>query len=124
MRQSNRQQTKPTSARGLDIYRVTLELCSLCRPAIARLSRFNKRSGAQLVESLSSTLQNLSEALRRTGKDRAHLLTVSLGSCAEVRAILDAARAFGAITEGEQQKADALADRICAMGYRLQQKAA
>jgi len=123
MKHNSQPQTKPTSARGMDIYRVTLELCRYCRPLLARIGRFNKRSGAQLAESLFSTLQNVSEGLRRTGKDRAHLLKVSLGSCAEVRAILDAAQAFGVITASEQQTADGLADRVCAMGYRLQQNA-
>jgi four helix bundle protein len=123
MNHKSQQHPKPTSARSLDIYRVTLELVTTCRPLVARISRFNKRSGAQLVESLSSTLQNLSEGMRRIGKDRAHLLTVALGSCDEVRALLDAARAFGVVTATEQQDADELADRICAMGYRLQQKA-
>lgn len=124
MKQKSQQRNRPTSARSLDIYQVTLELIAVCRPLIPIISRFNKRTGCQLVESLASTLQNLSEALRRTKKDRAHLLTVSLGSCEEVRAILDATAAFGVITPDKHDKADQLADRICAMGYRLQQKTA
>jgi four helix bundle protein len=60
--------------------------------------------------------------MRRTGKDRAHLLTVSLGSCDEVRALLDAAVAFGALPLAERQQADALADRVCAMTYRLRER--
>ena len=112
----------PNSARGLDVYRVTLELISLLKPYRSRLSRFNRRMGAQLTESLSPTLQNLAEAMRRTGKDRAHLLTVALGSCDEVRALLEAASAFGVLSADEQKRADALADRVCAMTYRLRQR--
>ena len=112
----------PTSARRLDVYRVTLELIALCRPFGPRLGRFNRRLGAQLTEALASTLQNLAEAMRRTGADRAHLLTVSLGSCEEVRALLEAAVAFGVLSRGELQQADALADRVCAMAYRLRQR--
>jgi four helix bundle protein len=78
----------------------------------------------QFVEALASTLQNLAEGMRRTGKDRAFLLTVALGSCDEVRAILEAAVAFGVLTQSEQQQVDGLADRICAMTYRLRQRCA
>ena len=60
--------------------------------------------------------------MRRTGKDRAHLLSVALGSCDEVRALLDTAAAFGVLSAAERLQADALADRICAMTYRLRQR--
>jgi four helix bundle protein len=112
----------PRSARSLDVYRVTLELIASGRPLSARMCRFNRRLGAQLTESLASVLQNLAEAMRRTGRDRAHLLTVALGSCDEVRALLEAAVAFGVLEHAEQQRLDALADRVCAMGYRLRQR--
>ena len=115
---------KPESARGLDVYRVSLELIAEYRPWQARIARFNRRLGAQLSESLSSTPQNIAEAMRRTGKDRAHLLTVAMGSHDEVRALLDVAVAFGLLPREEQQRLDALADRISAMLYRLRQRAA
>lgn len=112
----------PSSARHLDVYQVTLELITVCRPYRARLARFNRRLGAQLTESLGSVLQNLAEGMRRRGADRAHLLSVALGSCDEVRALLETAVAFGVLSVAEQQAADALADRVCAMGYRLRQR--
>ena len=112
----------PVSARRLDAYRVTLELITLCRPLCARMGRGNRRMGAQLKESLASILQNLAEGMRRTGKDRAHLLTVSLGSCEEVRALLDSGRAFGFVSVEEHLEAEQLADRICAMTFRLRQR--
>ena len=112
----------PDSGRRLDVYRVALELIALCRPCGLALARLDRRLGCQLTEALASTVQNLAEAMRRTGKDRAHLLTVSLGSCDEVRALLDAAVAFGALPLAEQQRADALADRVCAMTYRLRER--
>jgi four helix bundle protein len=113
---------QPDSARQLDVYRVTLELIGRCQPLRDRLQRFNRRLGTQLTESLASTAQNLAEAMRRTGKDRAHLLTVALGSCDEVRALLEAGVAFGVFAVAEQRQADALADRVCAMTYRLRQR--
>lgn len=112
----------PTSARRLDVYRVALELITLCRPLCPRVRRLSPRLGAQLTESLCSTLQNLAEAMRRTGRERAHLLAISLGSCEEVRALLQAAVAFGVLSAAEQQSADSLADRVCAMTYRLHQR--
>jgi len=112
----------PRSARSLDVYQVTLALIARCQPLAPRLGRFNRRLGAQLTESLASVLQNLAEAMRRTGRDRAHLLTVALGSCDEVRALLEAAVAFGVLDRAEQRQIDALADRVCAMGYRLRQR--
>ena len=115
---------QPDSARQLDVYRVTLELITSCQVFRGRLGRFNRRLGSQLTESLASTAQNLAEAMRRTGKDWAHLLTVALGSCDEVRALLEAAVAFGVLSAAEQQRADALADRVCAMTYRLRQRSA
>ena len=122
MRSGHSSSLVPNSARGLDVYRVTLKLITLLKPYRSRLSRFNRRMGTQLTESMSSTLQNLAEAMRRTGKDRAHLLTVAFGSCEEVRALLEAASAFGVLAADEQKRADALADRVFAMTYRLRQR--
>jgi len=124
MSQSTRRLPQPDSARQLDAYRVTLELIGVCHPLRARLQRFNRRLGTQLTESLCSTAQNLAEAMRRTGKDRAHLLTVALGSCDEARALLEAAVAFGVVSAAEQRAADVLADRVCAMTYRLRKRCA
>jgi four helix bundle protein len=112
----------PISIRHFDIYRVTLELITFCKSLIPRISRFNRRTGEQMKESLASILQNFSEGMRRTGKDRGHLLTIALGSCDEVRSILAFTVAFEVITQQELQHGDGLADRICAMGYRLRQK--
>lgn len=109
----------PRSARHLDVYRVTLELIVAARPFLPRLKRFNRRLGSQLPDALSSVLQNLAEAMRRTGADRAHLLTVALGSCDEARAILEAAVAFGVLEQTDVAVAEALADRACAMMFRL-----
>ena len=112
----------PDSPRRLDAYHVALQLIDTCQECCAALRRFNKRLGDQLVESLCSMLQNLSEGLRRTGKDRAHLLTVSLGSCEEARCLLDVCRSFKLLSPERHQVIDAQADRVCAMTYRLRQR--
>ena len=94
------------------------------RSSEAALEGSGRRLGAQLTESLAPAAQNLAEGMRRTGKDRAHLLTVALGSCDEARALIETAVAFGVVSPAEWQQADALADRVCAMTYRLRQRSA
>ena len=81
----------PLSARRLDAYRVALELVSLLQPVVTRIAREDKDLAAQLRRALPSVPQNLAEAMRRTGRDRAHLLTVALGSADEVRCLVDVA---------------------------------
>jgi len=72
---------RPDSCRNLDVYRLTLELITLCRPLSDRLRRFNRRLGAQLTEVAGAPRCRIgAEGMRRTGKDRAHLLTVVLGA--------------------------------------------
>lgn len=114
----------PDSIRRLDVYQVTLKLISRCQPHRKRLKGLGRRMETQLNCALASTLQNLAEGMRRTGKDRAYLLTVALGSCDEVRALLEAGVAFGVLSAHDQQKTDELADRVCAMTYRLRQRCA
>ena len=114
---------RPTSARRLDAYRVALQLVSFMQPLIARIARHDKDLAHQMRRSLPSIAHNLCEGLRRTGHDRAHLLTVALGSAEELRVGIDIAAAIGILTTDEAQTADQLADRICAMLFRLHQHA-
>jgi four helix bundle protein len=109
----------PQSARRLDAYKVALELYRFCQPFIAKTRRVDERLADQLQKALPSMPQNLCEGRRRTGNDRYHLLTVALGSAEEVRAIFDILLIQGVMTSDEQQHADELADRFCAMVFRL-----
>ena len=115
---------EPLSARRLDAYRVALELLEYMAPRVQRIRRGDKELAGQLQRSLPSIVHNLSEAMRRTGGDRAHLLTVSLGSADEARSSIDIARVVGLLPAADAQQADALADRFCAMVYRLRQRQA
>ncbi len=115
---------KPISARRLDAYRVLLELVALVDPFIARIALHDRELAEQLAGALPSIVQNFSEAMRRTGRDRAHLLTVALGSADEVRSIVDVAMIKHIITSQEAQAADAKADRGCAMLFRIRQRLA
>lgn len=112
----------PLSARRLDAYKVALELLAYMQPHVDCIKRANKDLAGQLNRSLPSIVNNLCEAMRRTGGDRAHLLTVSLGSTDEARSSIDFALISGLMTPHEAQHADNLADRYCAMTYRLRQR--
>jgi four helix bundle protein len=115
---------RPTSARRLDAYRVALELVAVVHPLIARIAQHDPDLACQLKRALPSAVQNLAEAMRRTGRDRAHLLTVALGSTDEVRSIVDVVHVQGLIEAEPAAAADAVADRLCAMLYRIRQRLA
>jgi four helix bundle protein len=104
------------SARRLDVYRLALEVVS-DTAAIAPL--LDRDLAAQLRRAVASVPLNTAEAVRRTGRDRAHLLSVALGSAAEVQAILDVGRALGLIANEHWSALDAKLDRVSAMLYRL-----
>lgn len=104
------------SARRLDVYRLALEVVGDTAAIAAILDR---DLAAQLRRAVASVPLNTAEAVRRTGRDRAHLLGVALGSAAEVQAILDVGRALGVIADESWRRVDAKLDRVCAMLYRL-----
>ena len=62
---------------------------------------------------------NIGEGNRRVGGDRAYHFRVASGSADEVRVHLRTAEAFGYLSAGEIAAGVELADRVCAMLYRL-----
>lgn len=114
----------PTSARRFDAYRVALELVAAVQPLIRPIARLDPDLARQLRKAVASAPQNFAQGMRRTGKDRAHLLTVSLGSADEVRTILDVAMASSLVAAEQTALPDQLADRFCAMAFRVRQKLA
>ena len=114
----------PLTARRLDAYTTALDLVALLRPLAGRIAREDKDLAHQLIRALPSIPQNLSEAMRRTGKDRAHLLTVALGSTDEVRCIVDIALAAEILRPHEAAAAETLSDRIAAMLFRIRERLA
>lgn len=112
------------SARRLDAYRVMLELIAVVVPLLARIIQRDPELGRQLRRALPSAAQHIAEGLRRTGRDRAHLLTIALGSLDETRSIIDIALVMQILTTEEAATADELADRVCAMVYRIRQRQA
>ena len=114
----------PICARRLDAYRVGIALVATIHPWLPRIARHDKDLANQLKRALPSGPQNLAEALRRVGADRAHLLTVALGSVDEVRTIVDIALVKQILTAHEANAAEQLADRFAAMLYRIRQRLA
>jgi len=73
----------------MDTYKVALELVAAAGELLASFARFDAALASQLKRAVPSVPLNICEAMRRTGRDRTHLLTVAMGSAAEVQAILD-----------------------------------
>ena len=114
----------PTSARHLDAYRVAIELVEAAGELVPSFARFDTSLASQLKRAAPSVPLNICEAMRRTGRDRAHLLTVAMGSAAEVQAIFDVGLALGLLERPQAQRVEQLADRVCAMLYRVRQRLA
>ncbi len=121
MAQLNR---NPVSVRRLDAYRVALELLEYVETLLPRIRSKAPAQADQLDRACPSIPQNLGEGMRRTGRDRAHLLTISLGSAEEVRVTIDVVRIKKIIEIDEARVADELADRVCAMVYRMRERLA
>ena len=114
----------PICARRLDAYKVALELVAHLRPLVPRIAKEDRDPADQLRRALPSVAQHVAEGMRRTGRDRAHLLTIALGSADEVRTIVDICLTAALLTAQQAQTAEALADRVCAMVFRLRQRLA
>lgn len=110
-------------SRQLDVYRLALELASQIRRLLPEIQRFDRDLATQLRKATTSVPLNISEALRRRGRDRGHLLSVALGSAAEVQAILDVSIAMALFDSDSVTDLEPTIDRICAMLYRLRGKA-
>jgi four helix bundle protein len=108
----------------LDVYRVALLLARRVSEVLPRLRRFDRDLACQLRRATTSVPLNIAEGLRRTGRDRGHLLGVALGSAAEVQAVIDVGTAMGILDQGEGGDLEQLVDRVCAMLYRLRGRAA
>lgn len=108
-----------SSARRLDVYRLALEVVTDAAALATQLGRVERDYAAQLRRAAASILLNLAEALRRSGRDRGHLLSIALGSAAETQALLDVARALGTVSDESWRSLDSKLDRVCAMLHRL-----
>jgi four helix bundle protein len=103
---------------------LALSLVRELLPLSRALQRTDRDLASQLRRASASVPLNLAEALRRIGRDRAHLLTVALGSAAELEAIVDVAEALSVASTRQAAAARARLDRLAAMLYRLRERLA
>ena len=104
---------------AFDAYDRSLSLLRTLAPLLARLGGFDPSLADQLRRAAQSIVLNISEANRRTGKDRRNRFRISLGSAAEVAACLDVALALAYVDAVDVATAHDLVDRIRAMTWRL-----
>ena len=76
-------------------YTNALELLRALRPIVEQLKRFDADAADQLTRAGTSVVNNLAEGARRSGKDQLRLYRYAHGSANEIRAVLDAADAWG-----------------------------
>ena len=99
--------------------RLAIAVVGEIRRAMPTLAAWDRDLVSQMRRAVASVPLNLAEGLRRTGRDREHLLGVALGSAAEVRAILNGAAAAGTLSAATHEALEAMLDRVGAMTYRL-----
>jgi len=99
------------------VYGAALGVVAALRPVLDGLMKSDRALADQLRRAASSVVLNIAEGNRRTGKDRLHFFRIAAGSAAEVRAVLDVARAWGMV--GAAPAAEADLDRVLAMLWKL-----
>jgi four helix bundle protein len=101
------------------VYEVALAIIRALRPLVEQIEHRDRSLGQQIRDAARSIPSNLREGRRRVGKDRLHLWRIAAGSADEILGHLDAAAAWGSITEAETKEVRILLDREMAMLYRM-----
>jgi four helix bundle protein len=102
-----------------DAYEVSLELLDALVPVVSALRKKDRELERQLRRAASKIPAQVREGSRRTGCDRDYLFRTAAGSADEVRGHLETAVRWRYVTRESTAVADALADRVLAMLYRL-----
>ena len=102
-----------------DAYEVSLELVDVLEPVVAVIKRHDRDLERQLRRAASKIPAQVREGARRTGGDRDYLFRTAAGSADEVRGHLETAVRWKYVSREMIAPADALADRVVAMLYRL-----
>ena len=98
---------------------VSISLIEALRPAVRGLRVRDKDLADQLVRAATSISLNLAEGAKRAGRDQTYHYRIADGSCAEVKASLAVATAWGHLDGVDLTAARALLDRQSALLYRL-----
>ena len=98
---------------------VALELVKACAPVAKAIARHDRAMASQLRRASTGVLANTAEGARRAGGDRLHSFRIAGGEAAETRCWLEAAVAYDHVAASAVADALALADRACALLWRL-----
>ena len=98
---------------------LSIEAIGLLSPVVKRVRQHDRDLGEQLRRALSSVALNLAEGSGSRGGTRLARYVTAAGSLAESRAALRVAQAWGHVSHGEVEAAEAKLDRVGAMLYAL-----
>jgi four helix bundle protein len=98
---------------------VAREFIVAVRPLVEQIELRDPNLADQLRRAATSAALNTAEGNRRDGRDRASRFRIAAGECAEAATAVQVAAAWGYIPDAAGAPALALADRLCAMLWRL-----
>ena len=101
----------------LEAYVVSKQLIETLAPIVPVIARHDRDLAAQLTRAASSVLLNIGEGERRAGGDRRRFFQIASGSASEVRAVLDAAQAWGWVLDDKEARSHL--DRVLALLWGL-----
>ena len=102
-----------------DLLIVALSLPALARKLLEKLAARDPDLARQCRRAITSVPLNVAEGRQRAGRDRAHHYRVSLGSAAEVDAVVEIAIGLGYVDRPECTALLAALDRVRAMAWRV-----
>ena len=98
---------------------IAAEFIVAVRPLVLAIELRDRNLADQLRRSATSAALNVAEGNRRDGRDRASRFRIASGECAEAVAALQIAIAWEYVAEDAIATPLALADRLCAVLWRL-----
>ena len=98
---------------------IAQEFIVAVRPLVEAIELRDRNLADQLRRAATSAALNVAEGNRRAGRDRAARFRIASGECAEAVAALRIAVALGCVADDAIVEALGLADRLCAMLWRL-----
>ena len=98
---------------------VALQFVASVRPVVEMVADRDANLADQLRRAVTSAALNTAEAGRREGRDRHHRARIAAAEAQEVKAALEIAAAWGALTDADLVDARALADRVGRITYAL-----